>query len=564
MACRLPKPFTAVNGHIRFVTVNDVYELDNYPRFAAAVKEFKAAAEDGSIVVSTLPGDFLSPCTITSLDAGVTMMRAVNEAGVDYVMLGNHEFDLAPSVLQKRIKEYNGTVVNSNVTKPEIVDRDGKPLPEYVTFDVKGKRIAMGAFLLDDMSQYAPDKQPSISPPTESVQRIYKVVKEKEGSIDAFVPMVHLNMKDDRILAKTIASNNELAAITPVMLCSHDHEVYIEEAGKSLIFKVVADAANIGVVDIWWNKEGKIKRSVHMYAADDFDPDARVQAFVDGCKQRLHDMLDVKICEFPSGVRRLSTKKVRFEVEPLVCELLSLVMRSMPGVEMIFLQGGNVRGAHDYEPGAFTYADLMREFAFSTDMAIIQLPGEIIEETIKNSRTSGDGAKPFFLHVDKGCIISQDSKIEVVDGKPFDPKKMYTCGTYQFLLGGLGNLQPMYDYVQKAGTCPSLETCHPIKNYVMETCMKSAWRKMLGMAEWDINHEEKVNSEKLDLILDETFDRLDKDKSGFLEPSEVEDLINESGIAGPDTKTLISHLMSPLDTNGDGKIDRSELHGLVH
>jgi hypothetical protein len=330
MACRLAKPFSAVNGHIRFVTVNDVYELDNYPRYAAAIKELKAAAQEGSKVVSALPGDFLSPCTSTTLDQGKTMMKAVNKAGVDYVMFGNHEFDLVPAVLQKRIKEYKGV---------------------------------------------------------------------------------------------------------------------------------------------------------------------------------------------------------------------------------------------------FTYADLVREFPYSTDIAIIQLPGEVIEETIKSSRTSGDGEKPFFLHVNKECIISKDCKIEMVDGKPFDPEKLYTCATLQLLLTGMGQLQPMYDYVKRTGTCPSLEICHPIKDCVMETCMKSAWRNMLGMAGWDVNHAENVSSEELHAIIDKTLDRLDRDKSGFLDPNEIEDLVNESFIASPVKKrqrisertsqTLVAHLIKSLDTNVDGRIGRNEFHNLV-
>ena len=41
-----------------------------------------------------LNGDFLSPCVMTALDGGHTMTEAVSRSLVDYVCLGNHEFDL--------------------------------------------------------------------------------------------------------------------------------------------------------------------------------------------------------------------------------------------------------------------------------------------------------------------------------------------------------------------------------------------------------------------------------------------------------------------------------------
>ena len=48
------------------------------------------------VVIATLNGDFLSPSVFTTLDGGRVMADALSEACIDYVCLGNHEFDLGP------------------------------------------------------------------------------------------------------------------------------------------------------------------------------------------------------------------------------------------------------------------------------------------------------------------------------------------------------------------------------------------------------------------------------------------------------------------------------------
>jgi 2',3'-cyclic-nucleotide 2'-phosphodiesterase (5'-nucleotidase family) len=67
---------------------------------------------------------------------------------------------------------------------------------------------------------------------------------------------------------------------TPVLLGGHEHEVYIDEAGKSTIVKVGEDARQLGVVDIWWTADGALRSKVTMLPIDEFDEDPAVKSFV--------------------------------------------------------------------------------------------------------------------------------------------------------------------------------------------------------------------------------------------------------------------------------------------
>lgn len=550
---RIGRPFAAHGKFLRFITVNDVYKLDNYPRVASAVKEFKGfAADDDAVVLSCLPGDFLAPCTLTNLDGGVAMLRALNEVPIDYVMFGNHEFDLKTPQLQTRIKEYKGKWLNSNVTAPQFVDHNDKPLAEYEIIDVGERKVATAAFLLDDMNQFAPRSDLKIAPPAESILKTWEAIKSCGSKVDAFLPMLHLNIKEDRALADFIAKHDDMAKLTPLLLAAHDHEVYIEQAGKSLIFKTGCDADNIGIVDLFWTADGKLKRQVHMLEAEDFPSEPRVKEFVDKELAMMAAIMEVTILDLPD-LGKMSTNRVRFEPEVMVSFLLSQVRKSMPNVDMVFLQGGNVRGmTPEYKAGPFTYGDLMKEFAFDTHQAIVQLPGEVIEASIRSTRTP-EGAKPFFLHADMEVKFGDGWSITEVNGQPFDSKKMYTVGTYQFLLNGMGNIEPLTTYCKENGTCPPLDTCRGIKDYFMKTCIRASWLNLVGGPADDYQAGNGT-------ALSSAFDTIDTKKDGVLDEEEVSAYVQSSGKA--DAK-LVKFLISAFDEAGNGVLSRSEFEAIA-
>ena len=115
------RPTGAVGTFLRVLTINDVYSLDNYPRFATAVKQARTSSKQlDCVVTSTLNGDFLSPCILTAIDGGRSMLEGLNMAEVDYVCLGNHELDLPWKSLAQKLSDFNGKVINSNVHNEEM------------------------------------------------------------------------------------------------------------------------------------------------------------------------------------------------------------------------------------------------------------------------------------------------------------------------------------------------------------------------------------------------------------------------------------------------------------
>jgi 2',3'-cyclic-nucleotide 2'-phosphodiesterase (5'-nucleotidase family) len=99
---------------LRIIHINDVYELENLPRFATCVQEYKSRdAEDQCQTIVMLPGDFLAPSLLSSLDHGFGMVDCLNKCGVDYACFGNHETDVPHAELVKRIQESKFKWINT-------------------------------------------------------------------------------------------------------------------------------------------------------------------------------------------------------------------------------------------------------------------------------------------------------------------------------------------------------------------------------------------------------------------------------------------------------------------
>ena len=128
-ACSSTQKSTGVkdDGKLDFtiVQINDVYEIapldggkwGGMARVATVKKEY---LKENPNTFMALAGDFLSPSVYNSLKyegnriRGKQMVDAMNVAGVDLVVFGNHEFDIAESDVQSRINESNFKWISTN------------------------------------------------------------------------------------------------------------------------------------------------------------------------------------------------------------------------------------------------------------------------------------------------------------------------------------------------------------------------------------------------------------------------------------------------------------------
>ena len=111
---------------VTFVQINDVYEIaplsggkeGGMARVATVKKKYLQKNPNSFLVIA---GDFVSPSVYNSLQyegkaiRGKQMIEAMNAAGMDFAVFGNHEFDIKPSELSEAIDASSFDWVSSNV-----------------------------------------------------------------------------------------------------------------------------------------------------------------------------------------------------------------------------------------------------------------------------------------------------------------------------------------------------------------------------------------------------------------------------------------------------------------
>src|ERR1700694_3304016 len=132
---------------VSFVQVNDVYEIaplsggreGGMARVATLKKKYSRQRPNTFLVMS---GDFVSPPVYNSRPyqgqavRGRQMIEAMNAAGVDFAIFGNHEFDIRENELQARINEPGFRWISSNAFEKDsqgvhpFHDKNGNALPQ--------------------------------------------------------------------------------------------------------------------------------------------------------------------------------------------------------------------------------------------------------------------------------------------------------------------------------------------------------------------------------------------------------------------------------------------------
>ncbi|AFY58913.1 5'-nucleotidase/2',3'-cyclic phosphodiesterase-like hydrolase [Rivularia sp. PCC 7116] len=553
----LPRPRAAAGTYLRIVSINDVYKIENYPFVQTIIQSLKQTSED-SIVVSCLNGDFLSPCLLTSLDGGKAMLDVLKVMDIDYVCFGNHEFDVNIDLLQKRLKNCSTKFLNGNIINLPIVDAFGNPLAKYDIIEVGENKVAFAGFCTDNIDIFRPGTNLQIQPVFDALKEIWH---ECKNQADILIPLTHQNIVADRTLIEQIEQYDDLKGKIPVILGGHEHEVYIEEIAGSRIVKSGQDANNIIVVDIWWSIDGKVNSANYLLPASHVKPEPNVQRFVENKNNFLAKLLDVELFKVQET---MSSARTRFQPEKVASILCSYIKKSLENnVDIVILQGGAIRGSRKYKKGtSFTYGDLLQELPFDTEIAVIQIPGEVLQDAIKLTRSTPESEAPRFLHADFDTVIEDypSSQIVSINHTPFNPHTLYKVGIYQYLLTGLNDINPLLDYINADGKVPSLEQCIPAKNLIVEACMKDNWRNLINVQELKNNNGEFSQTE-LEQGIKKVFDFLDCNGDGYISPFELRRALIQK--TGNPNNCLIDMMFQSIDINDDGMISMEELISLV-
>lgn len=432
---------------ITFVQINDVYEIaplgggneGGIARVATLKKEWLQKNPNTLLVIA---GDFLSPSIYNSLQyqgkaiRGKQMVEALNAAGLNIAMFGNHEFDIKEAELQERINESSFQWVSSNSfqkTKSGVAPfvKEGKgPLPKTYILNVKDRdgteaKIGFIAVTLPfNKADYV-----SYSDPLQTAKEAYNSLKD---NVDAVVAITHQSMDADELLAKEIPGLDAIIG-------GHEHDQKFAKIGNIYITKAMANARNAYIVNLQINKKKNTKKVWTKLKA--LNQSVALDSATNVVVEKWNKIADDNYSSLGFDARKeMITKgepyegretEVRTRPTNLTQLIISSVKDAAPQADIVVLNGGSIR-VDDVVQLPITQYDILRTLPFGGAISEADMKGSLVIKLLEAGRKNiGIGG---FLHYNESLVFANDKWS--FNGQPIDAAKTYRVALPEFLLSG--------------------------------------------------------------------------------------------------------------------------------
>ena len=429
---------------ITFLHVNDVYQfmpVDGGTRggLARLITLKKEALKENPNTIFTFGGDTISPSVETLTYKGAQMIDAWNAVGIDYAVFGNHEFDLKTPILLERMKQSKFQWLGANIfdteTKKIFADT-----PPFVIREIGGVKIGIIGFLLPETKETS--SMGANLEVTDFCETAKKYVPEmRKAGANAVIGLTHLSMAQDKKLAGCAEFN--------LILGGHEHTLLQSSSNGTPIFKMTADARELGKFNMNFNRQTKRLESIdwEIIPVTDKIADAPEFAVVfDKYKELLQKLAEPIGRTAVELDARSASNRTR---ETNIGDFIADAFRTAANADIGFLNGGSIRADLTYNPGTLTKRDILSILPFNNPVVKVEISGKTLREALEHgvARSAEDSEPGRFPQVSGMTYKFDDSRpagsriIEVlVAGKPINAAKTYTLAATSFVIlnGGDG------------------------------------------------------------------------------------------------------------------------------
>ena len=457
-SCKTSQPGSSNDGKITitYVQVNDVYEISPVSggkegglARLASLKRREQAKNPNTVMV--MAGDYLSPSVFNSLKhngvrvRGAQMVDAMNAAGFDLAVLGNHEFDITKEEFQARLNESSFQIISSNSFTPAGPEApfkkysagDSIALPtymirEYRDADGTTARIGyIGITLPFNKADYV-----SYTDPNATAIEIYNGIKD---SCDAVVAITHQAMEEDEKLAQALPG---LALI----MGGHEHDLRFAKHGKLFITKAHANGRTAFVNEMTINKRKKrvevkpVLTNVDETLQADPATEQVVQKWMNVANESYSTLgFDADKVVY-TGKDSLEAREIIIRHRP--SNFSEIIVRAMkdaaPEADLVIMNAGSIR-LDDVLFAPVSQYDIIRSLPFGGGIAEVRMKGSLLNQVLRSGlQNKGIGG---YLHTYPVTYDSVGGIFRVRD-QPISNDAEYRVALTDFLLtGGEANLE---------------------------------------------------------------------------------------------------------------------------
>ncbi|MEO3429032.1 bifunctional UDP-sugar hydrolase/5'-nucleotidase [Pelagibius sp. CAU 1746] len=436
----LAAPSAAEPVKLTLLHINDIDRIEDskgrggLARLMTLVNEERAAAAHA---IFTHGGDTISPSLLSGFDKGAHMMDLFNEAELDIMVLGNHEFDFGAAVTRARVAEARFTILGSNAMT------DGTLLEgTLATWTAEAGPYTVGFLGLTtpETPEISSAEGVTFEPLVATARKLSDNLRE--NGADLVVALAHTGIAEDLELVNGDSGID-------ILLSGHDHlqityyngqRAFVESGSQGenlMVVEVTMDTVdNRGKQTFVWTPQFRIRSTAGV------EPEAAMAAKVQAYLDKLSKELDIAVGKSatPLDSRRAS---VRGE-ETAIGNLIADAIRQGVAADVAITNGGGIRGDKTYPAGVtLTRRDIQTELPFGNRTVKLELTGAQLREALEHgvSRVEeGAGRFPstsglamtWSRKAAPGARVTSVS----VNGKPLDPAATYTVATNDFLAKG--------------------------------------------------------------------------------------------------------------------------------
>ena len=446
--------------HARIQTADDGGESIGLAEMTAAVKATKSK---NPATFWFDAGDTFHGMPLITIGNGEELVPLLNEAGLDAMAAGNHDFNYGSDQLESLAKKLKFPILDANVIRRKNGKRVFKP---YKIFKVNG--ITIGVFgLTTPETAYMTDPNNvadvAFLNPVESAREMIKTLRPK---CDVLIAVMHMGIDSTSQFTSALIAR-ETDGID-LIVDGHSHTALAEgmRVKDTLIVQTGWHEYSLGRVTIDMDGRKIISKRAELLDADAVksiapNPDKKILTLLADVNQRAEKILDEVVAQ---SDRELSAdRELIRRNESEIGNLATDAFRWEAKSDIAIVNAGAVR--EKLPAGPVTKRDVIAIFPFGNTLRIAEIKGSAVRAMIEHSVSCYPESFGGFLNVsgmnfafDPAKPAGQRVTEIFVNAQPLDDEKIYTIALYEFFTSGGDG----YDMLKNLKIVGELGTCDEI------------------------------------------------------------------------------------------------------
>jgi 5'-nucleotidase / UDP-sugar diphosphatase len=405
----------------------------------------RARGKQPSLLLSA--GDMIQGNTWANLFRGKSSIEVMNTMRFDAMVVGNHEFDFGPKVLQKRMAQARFPIIGANVK--------GLPaLKPYVIKNLSGIRIAIIGVVTPETPVATHPRNVAGLTFSTPESAIKQCLAELKGRADLILVLSHCGFQADKELAARVPAID-------VIVGGHSHTKILqpETVGRTIIVQAWEHAKALGVLTLRV-EDGKIvgfEGSLKEISPAVGPPNRRVQEIVERYGHQTKALLQRPIGETTVD---LEGQHIR-ERETNLGNFVADIMRETAGAEAALINGGSIRTG--IPRGKITVKNVYDVLPFDNYLVAISLTGAQLKQALEHGVSRLEEPVGSFPQVSgltftysRNAPAGSRIKDLTVGGRPLEPEKEHVVATNDYLVAGGDGYTAFGEALKSAGDCSNL------------------------------------------------------------------------------------------------------------